>query len=70
MPYRGVILRRPLILFGKERMVERPNAVVQKDRAPPHASKWQEMAADVFDAAGVARLLWLGENNFSLGTQS
>jgi hypothetical protein len=51
--YQQVILKPKLIPFALECMKDRPNTIVQEDKAPSHASKYQNA---VFSAASVARL--------------
>ena len=57
--YQTVILKLKLILFALECMKERPNTVIQEDKAPAHTSQYQEA---IFSAAGVIRLLWYGNS--------
>jgi hypothetical protein len=53
--YQTVILKPKLIPFALEYIKERPDTVVQEDKAPAHASKYQNA---VFSAAGVVCLFW------------
>jgi hypothetical protein len=57
--YQTVILKPKLIPFALECMKEYPNTVVQEDKAPAHASQYQEA---IFSAAGVMCLLWYGNS--------
>jgi DDE superfamily endonuclease len=53
--YQTVILKPKLIPFALKCMKDRPNTVVQEDKAPAHASQYQE---PVFIDAGIIRLFW------------
>ena len=57
--YQKLILIPKLIPFAKECMVDRPNTMVQEDKAPAHAHKSQNQ---IFMEAGVMRLLWPGNS--------
>ena len=57
--YQKKILLPKLIPFGKECQKDRPNTIVQEEKAPSHASKHQ---VQVFKDAGVFRLLWPGNS--------
>jgi len=53
--YRIKILIPRLLPFAKEYEKERPNTVVQEDRAPSHKHHAQQL---LYDIEGVQRLLW------------
>ncbi|RKK06469.1 hypothetical protein BFJ65_g18666 [Fusarium oxysporum f. sp. cepae] len=53
--YRQKILIPKLLPFAKECEKERPNTLVQEDRAPAHKHHAQQL---LYDAEGVQRLLW------------
>src|SRR5450432_4031284 len=57
--YQQVILKPKLIPFALECMKDRPSTVVQEDKAPAHACKFQDV---VFSTAKVARLFWCGNS--------
>jgi hypothetical protein len=57
--YQKLILIPKLIPFAKEYMVDRPDTMVQEDKAPSHAHKAQN---SIFIDAGVMRLLWPGNS--------
>jgi transposase len=53
--YQKTILLPKLIPFAKECMIDRPNTLVQEDKAPAHSHQIQQR---IYDAAAVNRLLW------------
>ncbi len=53
--YQKEILLPKLIPFARECMIDRPDTMVQKDKAPAHASHHQDI---IFMDAGILRLLW------------
>ncbi len=53
--YQKEILLPKLIPFARECMIDRPNTLVQKDKASAHASKHQDV---IFMNASILRLLW------------
>ena len=57
--YQKKILLPKLIPFAEKCKMERPNTIVQEDKAPSHASKHQEK---VFMNANILRLLWPGNS--------
>ena len=57
--YQQKILLAKLIPFAKSCQIDRPNTIVQEDKAPSHASKQQQQ---LFMDAGVLRLLWPGNS--------
>ena len=57
--YQKNILLPKLIPFAEECKMERPNTIVQEDKAPSHASKHQDK---VFMDANILRLLWPGNS--------
>jgi hypothetical protein len=57
--YNTTILVPKLLPFAQACIVDRPNTVVQEDKAPAHAHQHQQV---VFDIAGVSRLLWPGNS--------
>jgi hypothetical protein len=57
--YNTTILVPKLLPFAQECMVDRPDTLVQEDKAPAHAHQHQQV---VFDLAGVSRLLWPGNS--------
>ena len=57
--YQTVILKKLLLPFAKECMVDRPGTLVQEDGAGAHASHYQQ---EVFDLWAVLRLLWPGNS--------
>ena len=54
-----VILKPILIPFALKCKEKRPETIVQEDNAPVHSSHYQQ---EVFDRAGVTRLLWPGNS--------
>jgi hypothetical protein len=48
-----------LIPFAVECQIDRPDTIIQEDKAPAHASKYQQI---YFDAACLQRLLWPGNS--------
>ena len=48
-----------MIPFAQDCQRERPDILVQEDKAPAHASKWQ---APLFSLSEVLRLLWPGNS--------
>ena len=57
--YQKHILIPKLIPFALECKKDRPDTIVQEDKAPSHASKYQQ---PVFMDAGIIRLLWPGNS--------
>jgi hypothetical protein len=57
--YQKHILKAKLIPFAKRMKLLRPDTLVQEDKAPAPASKWQ---APFFDFHEVLRLLWPGNS--------
>lgn len=57
--YQTMILKPKLIPFALECKKDRPNTVVQEDKAPSH-NHWIQNR--VYDAAGVSKLLWPGNS--------
>jgi transposase len=57
--YQSKILIPKLLPFAKECMLERPNTIVQEDKAPAHYHYFQQR---VFDMYEVQRLLWCGNS--------
>ena len=57
--YQKTILLPKLLPFAKECIKDRPDTIVQEDKAPGHASKHQDL---VFMDAEVLRLLWPGNS--------
>lgn len=57
--YQSKILIPRLIPFAKECILERPNTLVQEDKAPAHSHYFQQR---VFDLYQVQRLLWCGNS--------
>lgn len=55
--YHMTILIPKLLPFAQECMVDRPNTIVQEDKAPAHSHHYQQ---HIFNIAGVQRLLWPG----------
>ncbi|KAF1980641.1 hypothetical protein K402DRAFT_299415, partial [Aulographum hederae CBS 113979] len=49
------ILMEKLLPFGLQCKIDRPDTIIQEDKAPSHASKHQQV---FFDAAEIPRLLW------------
>jgi len=47
------------IPFGMECQIDRPDTIIQEDKAPAHASRHQQI---YFDVAGLQRLLWSGNS--------
>ena len=54
-----VILKPILIPFTLKCKEKRPETIIQEDNAPAHSSHYQQ---EVFDRAGVTRLLWPGNS--------
>ena len=52
-------MKEKLLPFAKECMQERPSTIVQEDKAPSHASPYQEV---VFREFGVERFIWPGNS--------
>ena len=48
-----------LIPFAIKCQINRPDTIIQEDKAPAHSSKHQQV---YFDAAGLQRLLWPGNS--------
>jgi transposase len=57
--YQQVILKPKLIPFALECMKDHPHTIVQEDKAPSHASKYQH---SVFSFHKIARLFWPGNS--------
>ena len=57
--YQKTVLLPKLLPFAKDCIKDRPDTVVQENRAPSHASKHQDL---VFMDAEVLRLLWPGNS--------
>ncbi|KAJ5711662.1 hypothetical protein N7488_005818 [Penicillium malachiteum] len=57
--YHTTILAPKLLPFAQKCQISRPKTLVQEDKAPAHAHHYQQT---IFDAAGVARLLWCGNS--------
>lgn len=57
--YQQKVLIPKLLPFAQECLLLRPHTVVQEDRAPSHAHHLQQQ---VYDQAGVQRLLWCGNS--------
>ncbi|KAJ5160333.1 uncharacterized protein N7482_007337 [Penicillium canariense] len=57
--YQKLILIPKLLPFAKECAIQRPNTLVQEDKAPAHSHYIQQR---VFDAAKVNRLIWCGNS--------
>ena len=57
--YQKIILLPKRLPFAKECMKDRPDTIVQEDKALSHASKHQDL---VFMDAGILRLLWPGNS--------
>ncbi|KAJ5723611.1 hypothetical protein N7488_001646 [Penicillium malachiteum] len=57
--YHTTILAPKLLPFAQKCQSSRPKTLVQEDKAPAHAHHYQQK---IFDAAGVARLLWCGNS--------
>jgi hypothetical protein len=57
--YQTKILIPKLLPFAKRCKLSRPNTVVQEDKAPSHASKWQ---SPVFLSWDILRFLWPGNS--------
>lgn len=57
--YQQKILKPLLIPFAQDCQRDRPDTIVQEDKAPAHASQFQEQ---VFVEAKVPRLLWCGNS--------
>src|SRR5271170_5385240 len=57
--YQKHILEGKLIPFAKRMKLRRPNTIVQEDKAPAHASKWQ---APYINFHEVLQLLWPGNS--------
>ena len=53
--YQEKILKPLLLHFAKKCLEKRPRTLVQEDRAPSHASRYQQ---EVFDIWEIQRLLW------------
>ena len=57
--YQKHILKAKLIPFAKRMKLCRPGTIVQEDKAPAHASKWQR---PYFSFHEVLQLLWPGNS--------
>jgi len=57
--YQQVVLIPKLIPFAKECMIERPNTIVQEDKAPAHAHPAQ---AAIYSREHVAKMFWCGNS--------
>ncbi|KAK5998492.1 hypothetical protein PT974_00871 [Cladobotryum mycophilum] len=57
--YRTIILIPKMLPFAKECEIERPNTIVQEDKAPAHSHQAQQ---PLFDLHKVQRLLWCGNS--------
>ena len=57
--YQASILIPKLLPFAQECLKERPNTIVQEDKAPAHAHQYQ---STVYNAWNIQRLLWCGNS--------
>jgi transposase len=57
--YQQEILIPKLIPFAKECLKERPDTLVQEDKAPSHDSQYQK---EIWNLSGVLKLLWPGNS--------
>ena len=57
--YLTTILLPILIPFGVECQINRPDTIIQEDKAPSHTLHHQQI---YFDAAGLQRLIWPGNS--------
>jgi len=57
--YLTTILLPILIPFGVECQIDRPDTIIQEDKAPAHASHHQQI---YFDAACLQRFIWPGNS--------
>ena len=57
--YQSRVLLPKLIPFAQECLLERPQTIVQEDKAPAHAHHYQQK---VYDIAHVQRMIWCGNS--------
>ena len=57
--YQKQVLIPKLLKFAQECKMERPDTLVMEDKAPAHASKFQEL---VFMSMDILRLIWCGNS--------
>ena len=57
--YQKQVLIPKLLAFAQECKMERPDTLVMEDKAPAHASKFQE---PVFMSMNILRLIWCGNS--------
>jgi hypothetical protein len=57
--YQKKILEPLLLPFAKKCLEKRPGTIVQEDKAPAHASRYQQ---EIFDIWEIQRLLWPGNS--------